>query len=217
ASGFSQTTCVPARRQRVASSACVLFGVHTWTTSGLLSHSNRSSSANDRAAPVVSAACSALSGADPNAAAISAPALRAAAAWALAIIPPPSTATRSPSPGFSLSLVTAIPGPYRVGSRDGVGSHDAFVRGQRQERRKVVGESNLLEQLDGGVELLGGELFGQFRPDLTEGVPNPLPGDGLAVVEPDAVLHPLPQLGAGNLGGGGILHQVVDRSGTVAA
>src|SRR5699024_3109891 len=95
-------------------------------------------------------------------------------------------------------------------------SDDAFVRGQRQERREIVGQRDLLEQFDGRVELFDRDLIGELLPDLAERGAHPVAGDRLTIVETDPVLYPLPQLGAGNLGRGRILHQIVDRGGTVA-
>ena len=64
--------------------------------------------------------------------------------------------------------------------------------------------SGVRSSIDTGV-LLGQDLADQRG------------GDRTSVGEAGLVVDPLPHLGAGDLGGGGVLHQVVDRDGAEAA
>lgn len=99
----------------------------------------------------------------------------------------------------------------KLGSRQRVTSAGNLVVKQGGQEVGIVLASHLGGKvLSGKVELvalggLGGELVGLLLEKL-EGVRLV---DALALGGGDAVLHPLPELGAGNLGGGGILPVVV--------
>src|SRR5215471_21050234 len=80
---------------------------------------------------------------------------------------------------------------------------EQVVRRQGQELDEVVGEGDLLEGLGGlsevGLAWRGVCLFTDDRQHV--------------FLVDAAVVDPLPDLGARDLGGGDVLHQVVDRGG----
>ena len=81
---------------------------------------------------------------------------------------------------------------------------------------KSVGQGDFLEDVAGVVEAVAVEAL-QPREFLVQQLLHPFVGDDLAVVRDGAGVDPLPELGAGDLRGGGVLHQVVDGHGAVAA
>src|SRR5579875_3931563 len=94
--------------------------------------------------------------------------------------------------------------------REGLGgkqSRQKLVGGQGQKGGEVVGERDALEDLAclGDVRHLG-----QGGDVLVEERTNQLGGHRCPVLEGDPVVDPLPHLGPADLGGRGVLHQVVD-------
>ena len=96
-----------------------------------------------------------------------------------------------------------------------------LVRGQRQEVDVVVGQRDLLQNpersLEVAVRVGVAELGADLAVLLLHDVTNQLGGDEGAIVELGAVVDPLPDLRAGDLGGGSVLHEVVDADGTESA
>src|SRR3954453_2898777 len=85
---------------------------------------------------------------------------------------------------------------------------DLFVRRQREEVRELVAERDLLED---PPRLLGAALLPHLVADLRADLLHLLVEDLAHVVALElAVLDPLPDLRARDLGRGGVLHQVVD-------
>src|SRR5690606_2372760 len=96
------------------------------------------------------------------------------------------------------------------------------VRAQREELLQFVVADDTVEHLGGFFELAAAEtLFANFLTDffkfLGEHLVEEIEGD-LATVLEDAlwIANPLPNLCAGDLGGGGVLHEVVERDASVA-
>src|SRR3954447_3340188 len=107
------------------------------------------------------------------------------------------------------------PGVYPPWRGAGGGSVQVLVGGERQEVGELVAEGHALEDLARLVRaaLLPGllaDLVADLAHLLLEDLPHLLLGE-LAV--PD----PLPDLRAGDLRGGGVLHQVVDAGRAAAA
>ena len=94
ASGFSQTTCLPAARAAAARSACRWLGVQTWTTStsGLVARTSAWSNASS--APRRRAAARPRSGVEAATPTRRAPARRTARAWTSPMKPVPTMAAR---------------------------------------------------------------------------------------------------------------------------
>src|SRR4051794_36244975 len=102
-----------------------------------------------------------------------------------------------------LTLTTSI----RMSGEVGLG-------GGGEEVGQLLGEGDVLEDGEGDLEVIG-VVTGVEQPVVFEGegVGHEVAGDGGAVVERGAVVDPLPELAAGDLGGGGVLHEVVDGHG----
>src|SRR5206468_6663039 len=111
------------------------------------------------------------------------------------------------------------PGGRAGGGR--AGSGHPLVRGDGEELDVVVGEADLGEQGDRLVVARGVEGGACAAADgvqlLADDQLDQVAGDPKAVVEGDVVVQPLPDLGPGDLGGCGVLHQVEDGHRAVAA
>src|SRR3954468_5474979 len=96
---------------------------------------------------------------------------------------------------------------------------DELVRGKRQKLFKAWCGREALEQLTRDLELAGldAELARDHDELLLDDLAEPRGGDDLAGVEWRLVVDPLPDLRARDLGGRGVLHQVVDRDAALAA
>src|SRR3954453_13667691 len=117
-----------------------------------------------------------------------------------------------------VTLISAPPGSAACW----IGSGHPLVGGQGEEIGVLVGQRRLDEQRPGVVPpALGGAGVPARRrdpPPLLGAEPlDELAGPRLAVGEPDAVVQPLPHLAAGDLRGGGVLHEVVDADRARAA
>ena len=100
--------------------------------------------------------------------------------------------------------------PYRFAS------HDQSIGRQRQERRQRVGDRQVAEQLDRLGEAAGGIVVGAdlaLHPLhlLAEQLVEEFGRHLLAVFQLGVEMQLLPDLRAADLGGGGILHQIVER------
>ena|SRR5215203_4533179 len=96
------------------------------------------------------------------------------------------------------------------------------VRRQGQEVSKVVSQRNLFEKLprvieSAGVECLITNLYADRRQLLVKDAPDQVGRHRLSCVKADIAVHPLPDLGAGDLSGGSIFHQIVNANCAVAA
>src|SRR3954447_13303339 len=116
----------------------------------------------------------------------------------------------------SVLCVTLMPAP--PGRPTAERSGHPLVGGEREEVGVLVGQRHLGEQRPGVVPA---RRRGPGRRSVATGVGDrphllldqaldELAGDRLAVGEPDAVVQPLPHLAPRDLGGGGVLHEVVD-------
>jgi hypothetical protein len=92
-------------------------------------------------------------------------------------------------------------------------SVEFVVAGQGQEPGEIVVQHQRVQERDGVVQA-GGErglgVTAQAAPAPGPGSPGTAPPSWSPVAQGDLVVTPLPELGAGDLGGGGVLHEVVD-------
>jgi hypothetical protein len=94
--------------------------------------------------------------------------------------------------------------PPRIEGR----SVQLLVGGDGEELDELVGQGDLLEQGPGffrstlGVEELVSYLLADLLQLLGGGLADQVGGDGLSLGQLDAIVDPLPDLGAGDLGGG---------------
>src|SRR5256885_3279331 len=92
-------------------------------------------------------------------------------------------------------------------------SVEALVRRGGEEFREVLGEDEAVEDLGRFAEPAAASELPEL---LVADLPVEVGRRRAPVVEPGLVLGPLPELGAGDLGGGRVLHQVEDGGGAVA-
>src|ERR671921_1221194 len=130
-----------------------------------------------------------------------------------------SAAVRSETTGSAMAVMASSRHP--LGGSVGRRSRHALVGRQGQEVGVLVGHRHLEEQGAGVVPAAGGEGVAAGLGDglhlLVGDALDQLAGDRLAVGEPHPVVQPLPDLAAGDLGGGGVLHEVVDADRAGAA
>src|SRR5438132_6690510 len=115
----------------------------------------------------------------------------------------PAQAAQNPRTWFVVRAVRVV---TTGRSRQGV------VGGQREELLEDLRRGHAVEEVGGFPEAAGAEAARAQRPGqavhlLAERRPEALDGEGPAVVQGGAVVDPLPDLRAGDLGGGGVLHE----------
>src|SRR3712207_4062715 len=126
-----------------------------------------------------------------------------------------SAVVRSERTGSAMAVMASSRHPL-----GGAGSRHALVGRQGQEVGVLVGHRHLQEQRAGVVPAAGGEGVAAGLGDglhlLVGDALDQLAGDRLTVRELHPVVQPLPDLAAGDLRGGGVLHEVVDDDGAGA-
>src|SRR5512132_587895 len=92
-----------------------------------------------------------------------------------------------------------------------------MVRNSMKSSARATCSNRALDWSALGPEELGPHLPADPVQLLGGGLADQVGGDRLALGQLDAVVDPLPDLGAGDLGGGRVLHQVEDRGRALAA
>src|SRR5215208_1855878 len=116
-------------------------------------------------------------------------------------------------PRLKSGLWRSFPGPDWLEARS-LRAVEVLVRLAGQERHEVAAEHEAVEDRYGVAEpslsraAEGGELLVAELPVERGGDPRP-------VFQRSNVPEPLPELGTGDLGGGGVFHQVADTHGTL--
>ena len=94
---------------------------------------------------------------------------------------------------------------------------EQLVGAQGQEFGELLAGHHFLEETAGEREFARRELAAEPLAVMLQDLPHHVCRHALPVGEARLIFDPLPDLRAGNLGGGGVLHQVIDRHAAVAA